>query len=301
MCHITRIIASIHRMPIHDPLANIEQLSMPSAVIFSRNITELSQTFTPGQQADSDEFLNSLLNHLEKCLMLRDLPYDVCRPSTTINNLFGFEVTSTVQCHSCERKSSTVEPYFVLNVPIKGYTTLDDAMSGFFRTEKMSNENAYNCYNCSKYVDASKQFSMTNIPPYLIFCLKRFERFGLTHNQTRKLSHFIEYPGLIDINSYINDDDKKSSNETDPISNTKFHLYGVIIHMGQCTNNGHLFAYVRGPNKCWYKADDSVITLVSLDEVLSSNNAYLLFYAASTSSISSIHSFFPEYKSLLSL
>lgn len=287
-------------MPTDDPSANVEKLSMPSAVIFSRNVTELSQTFTPGRQEDSDEFLISLLNHLEKCLMLYELPGDVCRSSTTINNLFGFEVTSTIRCHSCERKSFTVEPYFVLNVPIKGYTTLRSAMNGFFRTEKMSNENAYNCNSCSKYVDASKNFSMTNVSPYLIFCLKRFERFGLTYNHTRKLSHFVEYPELIDINSYINADGKKNPNHMGPISNTKFHLYGVIIHMGQCTNNGHLFAYVRGPNQCWYKADDSTITLVSLDEVLSSNNAYLLFYAESTSPIPSIHNFFPEYKSLLS-
>jgi len=260
--------------------------------MFSKNITELSKTFTPGRQEDSDEFLNFLLNHLVKCLKSTDLPHKLSRSFTTIDNLFGFQINSLITCSSCKRTSHTNEPYFILNIPIKGYTSLRGAIHSFFQTEKMSDENAYKCENCCKYVEASKALSIANVPPYLIFSLKRFEHFGLTQNDTRKLSHFVDYPEIIDINPYLSNNIQQVSDENNETFNMKFHLYGVIIHIGQHVNEGHLFAYVRGPNNYWYKANDSTVTSVSLNEVLSSNDAYLLFYAESTSSTSGILNFF---------
>jgi ubiquitin carboxyl-terminal hydrolase 36/42 len=111
----------------------------------------------------------------------------------------------------------------------------------------MSGDNAYKCDNCCKYVQASKTLSIRNVSPYLILSLKRFERFGLRQNDTRKLSDFVRYPEILDINPYLSDDIQEISNGNNGSFSMNLRLYGAIIHIGQ-VDEGHLFSYVRGPN-----------------------------------------------------
>ncbi|TSJ80598.1 ubiquitin carboxyl-terminal hydrolase family protein [Cardinium endosymbiont of Dermatophagoides farinae] len=60
-----------------------------------------------------------------------------------------------------------------------------------------------------------------------------------------------------------------------------FDLNGFIVHRGDGTTDGHYVAYVKRKGK-WYKADDSVITEISLEEATDkSKTAYLLFYTKS--------------------
>lgn len=282
MCHLTRIITTIHRTS-HATSASFQQLPIASAQILSRNITDLSATFTPGRQEDSDEFLNCLLNHLVKCLTATDSPTITSRSYTTIDNLFKFGINSLITCNVCKQKTFKSEPGFVWNVPINGYTSLPDALDGFCQVETMSDDNAYHCKNCCKHVRATKSLSITDVSPYLIISLKRFEHFGLKQNKTRKLSHFVAYPEILDLSAYLSDNIHEISNENIQICTLKVRLYAVIIHFGQNLNNGHLFAYVRGPNDYWYEANDSSVTLVTLHEVLSSHNVYMLFYTEVTS------------------
>jgi ubiquitin carboxyl-terminal hydrolase 36/42 len=255
--------------------------------MLSRNITEISKTFTLERQEDSDEFLNCLLNNLVKCLMSTELSLTVSRSYTTIDNLFRFEINSLVKCSICKRKTFNTEPYFIWNIPINSYTSLVSALNGFFQEENMSGDNAYKCDNCCKYVQASKTLSIRNVSPYLILSLKRFERFGLRQNDTRKLSHFVRYPEILDINPYLSDNIQEIPNGNNGSFSMNLRLYGVIVHIGQ-VDEGHLFSYVRGPNDNWYKVNDSTVTPVTLAEVLSSHDAYLLFYGETTSSVPSI-------------
>ncbi|KAL6900743.1 hypothetical protein ACP4OV_005419 [Aristida adscensionis] len=71
-------------------------------------------------------------------------------------------------------------------------------------------------------------------------------------------------------------------------SNTIYRLVGVVEHRGEHLRAGHYVAYVRArklencqrQGSCsysWFYADDSVITVVSLEEVLK-REAYVLFY-----------------------
>jgi len=150
----------------------------------------------------------------------------------------------------------------------------------------MVGENAYRCENCCKYVDACKSLSVSNISPYLILTLKRFEHVGLRQSNTRKLSHFVSYPEILTITPYLSEKIPNISNEDHESFNPKLHLYGIIVHIGEQVNNGHFYSYFRAPNDRWYCADDSIITRITTDQALSSKDAYLLFYAEEISAAS---------------
>jgi ubiquitin C-terminal hydrolase len=142
-----------------------QQLSVASAHTLSRNITDLSDTFTPGRQEDSEEFLNCLLNHLVKCSTSIDVLPSSSRPYTSIDNLFRFEMKSSVKCGECKQSTNKMEPYFVWNVPIDGHTSLLNALNQFCIPEYLSGDNAYSCGYCCKYVQASKRLSIVRLSP----------------------------------------------------------------------------------------------------------------------------------------
>ncbi|CAF3701085.1 unnamed protein product [Adineta steineri] len=281
VCHLTRIVVSIHETSQNVSSA-FRELSVASAHPLSRNITDLSDTFMSGRQEDSEEFLNCLLNHLVKCLIMTNVPSTSSRPYTTIDNLFQFELKSSIKCSECKQTTNKMEPYFVWNVPIDGHKTLPSALNKFCLPELLSDDNAYSCGYCCKYVQASKRLSIVRTSPYLIFSLKRF-RSGLQN--TQKLTHFVAYPEILDITSYFSDDYPKIPNDNSNKENFHllFRLYCVIVHLGHEVDKGHLFAYIRGPDDMWYKANDSTITPVKVDQVLSTNDAYLLFYGETPS------------------
>ncbi|CAF1348956.1 unnamed protein product [Adineta steineri] len=187
---------------------------------------------------------------------------------------------SCVECSECKYMSNEMEPYFVWSVPINGHTSLLSALDAFCRPEYLAGENAYSCTYCSKYVQAVKRLSIVHVSLYIIFSFKRF-RSGL-HN-TQKLTHFVTYPEILDISSYFSSDYQKVSGSNNENLRLKFRPYCVIVHLGSEVQNGHLFAYIRAADDKWYKANDWIITPVKLDEVLSTHNAYLLFYAATES------------------
>ena len=68
-----------------------------------------------------------------------------------------------------------------------------------------------------------------------------------------------------------------NENEKKPMKNLIYKLYGVLVHLGHTSRSGHYYSYVKAPNDSWYRADDSRVNKVQLQEALS-QKAYILFY-----------------------
>jgi len=105
---------------------------------------------------------------------------------------------------------------------------------------------------------------------------------GLSWQKTKKQ---IKYPSVLDmgpylssnpLNNHVNDANTPKTNSGQTIS-FKYQLYGVLIHEGTNMNSGHYYSFIKGPNNCWYKADDDSVSLSSGDQPLK-QEAYVLFY-----------------------
>ena len=124
----------------------------------------------------------------------------------------------------------------------------------------------------------------------LLYCIYnkniiKLKRYFQDWNTLKKNNKFIEYPETLDLSKYSCNGDIE-----------KYQLYGVINHNG-VLNSGHYYSYVKNNIKdikdysnsnsntslpdfddTWYLCNDSRVSEISIDEVLTSNNAYMLFY-----------------------
>jgi len=77
---------------------------------------------------------------------------------------------------------------------------------------------------------------------------------------------------VMDLRPYLTDELQKKH------GNILCRLFAVVVHVGKNSHSGHYLAYVRNIAKNeWWKMDDSRVSLVSTQEVLSAE-AYMLFY-----------------------
>jgi ubiquitin C-terminal hydrolase len=95
-----------------------------------------------------------------------------------------------------------------------------------------------------------------HFPSILIIQLKRFK------NNIKKVTDMIIFPFEL----YI-----ETSN-----SDVSYDLYGIINHSGSI-QGGHYFAYIKCKNDIWYNFNDSSVTEIDTDKVVTSD-AYILLY-----------------------
>ncbi|KAG0293245.1 Ubiquitin carboxyl-terminal hydrolase 16 [Linnemannia gamsii] len=103
---------------------------------------------------------------------------------------------------------------------------------------------------------AFKRYLISDLPPTLVFHLKRFESSG-RFGQMRKIEEHVEIPVEIDMAPYFvpkneieeeNENDSKSGSESrkEEVSESqskKYRLYGAVVHMGTL-GGGHYINYV---------------------------------------------------------
>lgn len=231
--------------------------------------------------------------------------------SLFVNN-FYYYILTCIECNNCHNKSYDVSPSDIMCVSIpniqpsqpqlasqphnlyeqldthnktnktnntnKTNTTLDDCIQDMFRVEKIE----YKCELCGNTQNNCSDKKILTKPKTLIIKLKRYFQDG---NTLKKNNKFIEYPETLDLSKYSCNGDIE-----------KYQLYGVINHNG-VLNSGHYYSYVKNNIKdikdysnsnsntslpdfddTWYLCNDSRVSEISIDEVLTSNNAYMLFY-----------------------
>ena len=144
---------------------------------------------------------------------------------------------------------------------------LTDCIAAFCKEETLSEQDPWYCGQCKDFRCASKKMDLFSLPDILILHLKRF---AYTARSREKISTLVHFPvqGL-DL-SHINGRAGEGAGGV-------YDLFAVSNHMGGL-GGGHYTAYVR--NRVaggWYLHDDSRVSEVSEDEIVSSS-AYVLFY-----------------------
>jgi ubiquitin C-terminal hydrolase len=252
-------------------------LAQASAVPLSRRLTEISSSFISGEQEDPCEFLVLLLDHLMQCLSSADSSSFVEYMSSPLHSIFGIHIKSLIKCTRCLNETITQNYESLLSIPIISHSNLESALGAFCSEIKLDGDNSIECQKCKSKVAALQSVQFLNVSPVIFINLKRFA-YDQNSNITRKLTHFVSYPELLDLMPYIDRHVFESNQDNHQLDKLIYQLCGVLIHCGDTTNNGHIYSYIRSPNDAWYTANDETILPTNLKDVLTSNNSYLLCY-----------------------
>lgn len=197
---------------------------------------------------------------------------------TPINQIFGglFKSVLTIPkstTSSSFQKSITVDPFQNIQLDISEVETIEDAFINLNKLEKISYKSLNN-----QEVSIKKQTFIDKLPRVLIIHLKRFSFLNEKDRGIEKLRHKIDYYHDLEIPSIV------LSNKS---LETVYRLTGVVYHHGISATGGHYTCDVLNDNEKgenWIRIDDTVLKLITQDEVLNGGNeeniknAYLLFY-----------------------
>jgi len=177
--------------------------------------------------------------------------------------LFYGQYWSRVKCMECGNVSHNFDPFGIVNLPVSSKTnTLEDCINYYVLSENMEEDNKINCEKCEKKCNGKKKNTIWKLPPILTIAFNRFDDYG---NKINKRVEFpinrVKFGDLVERQS-----DKKSF----------YDLVAIANHSGGL-NGGHYWAYTKGTNGKWYEYNDTHITEIS-EESLVSPTAYYLVY-----------------------
>ena len=122
-----------------------------------------------GGQQDAAELLTILIEKLS----------DENKPA---GNLFTGELQTTTCFHMCNNKTASDEFFRILAINMKKdakkktATSIEDLLQSFMKEEQLNKMNKYDCINCGKLLNATRQPSVAVAPRILAIQLKRFSR-----------------------------------------------------------------------------------------------------------------------------
>lgn len=240
------------------------------------------------QEQDAHEFWQFLLNefHLDYERIVNKLSGSsgqLPRSSTPMEHhncqcithtTFAGELQSSIRCALCNSVTKTIDPMMDISLEIKSSTTkseitLYDCLDLYTLEEKL--DVMYTCKYCGEKSKAVKSLALSTIPPVLSIQLKRFKH-SLMSDTASKIETPVKTPLYLNLTKYAHDHEENE--EID--GNKVYELFAVVCHAGS-VNTGHYIVLIKDGYGQWFKFDDSVITLISQEEV-TNTNAYLLFY-----------------------
>ena len=161
-------------------------------------------------------------------------------------------------------KSTNYSPicFFTLYIPDnKPNPTIYDCFDNFTATEELTDDNKWKDDNGIAY-DAEKKIDIWDFPDIIIVSINRF------NNRGKKRHDMVLYPiDNLDLSKYCIGYNKYKST---------YDLYGICNHTGG-TNSGHYFSYCKFKDGNWYEFNDSTVSNISNDKLVTSS-AYCLFY-----------------------
>ena len=186
--------------------------------------------------------------------------------SEMLKIFYGIHVSVITSCKTGETLSTRPEPFSVLSLSIPldvENPSLYNCFDLYCAKEELSGENAWMNDETNEKEDVNRGIVFWDLPDILIIDLKRWSEKG--GNKNHKL---VEAP-------ITNADFSKHVHGYNKIKN-KFDLYGVCNHSG-CSMGGHYTASVKNADGKWYNFNDTIITEVDENNVVT-DQAYCFFY-----------------------
>lgn len=205
-------------------------------------------------QKDAHEFMNSLLNLMEKTSW-----------KDYIHELFHVQTKSEVTCEECSYVDSADEFNNFLPLALSARTiereiSLVQLIKEFTMEESLNG--SYYCQHCDQYGRAKqKTIICSPLPRALIIQLKRFPFDGTETKINTFVRYELKYKHLLS-------------------ENDEYHLCAVSVHTGTLAY-GHYTTFAKNTiTQQWYQFDDSRCNEVTARDVVT-RNAYILIYLKS--------------------
>ena len=264
-----------------------------SPLTFHKNIRKIAVTegllnFTGFGQNDTQEFLMLLIDSLHDSLS-REVDITISGKVKNETDKLALEAMKTWKLHFNDSYSELVslfygqyittisslegevlsrnfDPFCYLTVPIPSKMenesiSLLDCFNLFTTDEEMDDDNKYKHPKTEEYINVKRQFLFWSLPKVLIVCLKRF------NNSRRKITGQIDIPvDNLDLSSYLRGYNTRAN----------YQLIGISNHSGG-VGGGHYYSYCRGENNQWYEFNDTSVTRINENSIITPN-AYVLFY-----------------------
>lgn len=219
-----------------------------------------SDAFT---QHDVQELNRILMDTLE--LAMRHSVVD-----NKLSSLFVGAMKSYVKCVEVEYESSRVEPFWDIQLNVRGFQNLHESFENYVEPELLSGDNKYDAGGDFGYQDAKKGVFFQWFPPVLHLQLKRFE-YDFVADDLMKIDDMYEYPDLIDLSAYLGD-----VPDSVRLQDWTYKLHGVLVHQGS-VSNGHYYAMLKpfsepeSGTSGWYRFDDDKVWKVTPTQVFHEN------------------------------
>ena len=178
-------------------------------------------------------------------------------------NLFYAVYVSTITDSTTGKHISiTPEPFFMVDLsipPNNKSPSLIDCFDHYVGGEMINDWKTED----GKKITIKKQIQFWSFPNILAIDLKRFNSNSFQKNQI-----YVNFPLKdLDLSKYVIGYKSKDY---------KYDLYGVCNHSGG-TLGGHYTAFVKNANDKWYEFNDTSVSEISEEKVVSAK-AYVLFY-----------------------
>ena len=183
--------------------------------------------------------------------------------SEMLGIFYGIHVSVITSKDGNEQLSIKPEPFSIISLPIPNSTvSLYDCFNEYCKKEILNNENAWFNDKTNEKEDALRGITFWSLPNILIIDLKRWNDNG---NKNQSL---VDIPlNDLDLSPYVDGYNKDSY---------IYDLYGICNHSGNVLG-GHYTSYVKNANDKWYMFNDTQVSEISADKVVSPLS-YCLFY-----------------------
>lgn len=162
-------------------------------------------------------------------------------------------------------QSFSYDPFCIMSVEMPTLDrpiTLVDCLQHFTKEEILDGDCKWYSERDKCHKKAKKKVMFWKTPNLLIIHLKRFNPIGL-----QKRNDLVDIPHTLNLEPFCIGYDK---------FNSKYRLYGIANHTGN-RMFGHYYAYCKNPNGQWSNFNDSSVTPIKQEDIIT-NNAYCLFY-----------------------
>ena len=181
------------------------------------------------------------------------------------NLFYAIHVSEIISLDNGKQLSIKPEPFFMIDLPIpinNKSPTIIDCFDHYVEGEILDGENAWYNEDINQKVNVKKKISFWSFPNILVIDFKRF------NSKNQKNQILITFPlDNLDLSKYVIGYKKSSYN---------YELYGVCNHTGGVLG-GHYSSYVKNANGKWYHFNDTNVTEINRDSIISPK-AYCLFY-----------------------